>query len=208
MNRAKVFGVGLNKTGTTTLKLVFERLGYRHLSRTPRLFKLWKMRAYNEIFAYIDDFESFEDWPWPLMVPELIERYPQAKFVLTRRSSPQIWVESLKRQAERTNPDNNPRKTIYGRHYPHGHEQEHIDYYSDHIERVRALFESEPDRLVELCWDDGDSWKEICSFLDKRAPWSAFPHANKSAASGSADPEFLLENQRRIKEKLRYLRKN
>jgi len=129
MTDTKIFGIGLNKTGTTSLKQVFVHLGFAHFHRKPRLLKHWKKREYDEIFEWIEGYTTFEDWPWPLMVPELLERYPTAKFILTRRKDPETWVESLKRQSERTNPDNNPRQVIYGYSYPHGYEEEHIAYY-------------------------------------------------------------------------------
>lgn len=205
MSRSKVFGIGLNKTGTTSLKLAFEKLGFRHLARKPRLFKHWKRQEYDAIFERIEDYETFEDWPWPLMVPELLARYPDAKFILTRRASPEKWVESLKRHAERTNPSNNPRHVIFGRSYPHGYEAEHIRHYDDHLKRVRALFAGQPDHLVELCWEDGDGWTELCDFLALPVPRIAFPHANKSTTA-DGDPEFLYENQRRIQLQLKKLK--
>ena len=204
----KIFGIGLNKTGTSSLKSAFETLGLRHLSRKPRLFKHWKKREFGAIFEWIDPYESFEDWPWPLMVPQLIARYPDARFVLTRRASPAVWVESLKRQSEKTNPDNNPRKTIYGHHYPHGHEAEHRAFYETHLRETRLLFADAPQKLTELCWDEGDGWPELCAFLGLPEPRKPFPHANKSGAGGGGDPEFLLENQRRIHEKLKNLKKS
>lgn len=205
MTKPKIFGIGLNKTGTSSLKQVFVQLGFVHLDRKPRLMKHWKKREYDQIFDFIEDYQTFEDWPWPLMVPELLERYPTAKFILTRRKDPETWVESLKRQSEKTNPDNNPRQVIYGHHYPHGYEAEHIAYYEAHLERMRALFANRGDQFAEFCWETGDGWAEVCAFLGVRKPFKSFPHANRSGKSPSADPEFLYENQRRIQEQLKSL---
>lgn len=206
--RQKVFGVGLNKTGTTSLKQAFVALGYKHLDRSPALFKHWKKREYDEIFDAIDAFESFEDWPWPLMVPQLLERYPDARFILTRRSSAQIWLDSLKRQAEKTNPDNNPRRSIYGHTYPHGHEAEHLAFYESHLRSVRDMLSERPQQFVELCWDEGDDWGALCTFLGEKKPRTPFPHANKSTDFKPDRSDFYDENQRRIEEKLREMKKN
>jgi len=206
MTHTKIFGIGLNKTGTTSLKQAFVELGFRHFDRKPKLFKHWKMREFAEIFDWIEDYESFEDWPWPLMVPELLERYPDAKFILTRRISAQKWVESLKRQSERTNPDNNPRRAIYGHAYPHGVEAEHIAFYEAHLTQTRALFDHAPARFAEFCWEDGQGWAELCAFLGCAAPNKPFPHANKSSKTVTADPEFLYENQKRIQKQLKDLK--
>lgn len=194
----KIFGVGLNKTGTTSLKLAFQKLGFDHLDRRPRLFKLWQKQKFDVIFEHIHEFESFEDWPWPLMVPELLEHFDkEAVFVLTRRKSPLAWVESLKNHSLRTHPIRNPRQAIFGHPYPHGYEDEFMAFYEAHLENTRALFSDRPDQLVELCWEEGDGWKELCSFLNVKVPNKPFPHANR-ADSSDIDPERLAENQRLI----------
>ena len=205
----KVFGIGLNKTGTTSLKLAFERLGFRHLSRKPRLFKLWKNRDFEAIFDFIEAYDTFEDWPWPLMVPELLERYgDRAKFVLTRRRSGPVWVESLKKHAERTNPQNNPRKAIFGHAFPHGREREHILFYDWHLLRTREAFADAglEHRLIELCFEEGDGWAELCGFLGKPVPDRAFPRANR-ADEANPNPEFVAENQRLIKKAVENIKK-
>lgn len=195
---SKIFGIGLNKTGTTSLKLAFQKLGYNHLDRRPRLFKLWQKRAFEEIFAQIAPYETFEDWPWPLMVPELLAQYgDDARFVLTRRRSAEAWVESLKKHSLKTHPVRNPRKVIFGQPYPHGYEVEHMAFYEQHLTRVRSLFAERPGQLVELCWEEGQGWPELCGFLGVAQPRKPFPHANRGDTA-QIDPERLLANQRLI----------
>lgn len=194
----KIFGVGLNKTGTTSLKLAFQKLGYEHLDRRPRLFKLWQKRNFTEIFEQIEDYETFEDWPWPLMVKELLDHYgDKAQFILTRRRSAEAWVESLKKHSLRTHPVRNPREAIFGHPYPHGYEEKHIAFYNAHLARTRELFVDRQDQFVELCWEDGQGWDELCAFLNVKAPRKPFPHANR-ADSSEIDAERFEENQRLI----------
>lgn len=203
----KIFGIGLNKTGTTSLKLAFQKLGYRHLDRKPRLFKLWKKREFDKIFEWIEAYETFEDWPWPLMVPELLRQYPEARFVLTRRETPQAWVESLKSHAMRTNPRNNPREVIFGYRYPHGYEREHIGFYQRHLDQTRAVFAGRRDQLLELCFEQGDGWTELCSFLEKKPPRMDFPHGNR-ARDAAPNPENYAENQRLVELQLKKAKNN
>lgn len=191
----KVFGIGLNKTGTTSLKHAFERLGFRHLDRRPRLFKLWRKGRVADVIAASEDYETFEDWPWPLMVSELLEHYGnRALFVLTVRRNPMAWVESLKSHAERTNPHHNPRRAIFGADYPHGMEAAFEAYYDRHNALVRQLFFDRPNQLCELCWENGDGWPELCGFLGVKRPKVEFPYANKSLEA-KPNPEFVAENQ-------------
>lgn len=208
MDDLRVFGIGLNKTGTTSLKLAFEKLGLRHFSRSPRAFRLYRQERWDQLFAMIAPFQSFEDWPWPLMVPQLLEHYgDNARFVLTRRRSAQDWLDSLKAHSLKTNPDNNPRFKIFGYHYPHGVEAQHLAFYETHLAETRALFADRPGQLCELCWEEGDGWSDLCGFLDMRAPWGAFPHANKGATA-NIPPERLADNKAAIAAQLARLKKS
>ena len=200
MGIEKVFGIGLNKTGTTSLRLALKTLGFRHLDRQPRLFRAWRAGDLRPIMEAADQHDSFEDWPWPLIVPELLDRYGgRARFVLTLRRTPLAWVESLKRHSERTNPGHNPRRDIYGFDYPHGAEGAHIAFYQRHATDVRRLFEraGARDLLLECAWDAGDGWQELCRFLERPVLSKPFPHANRS---GEADPddEIVADNLWRI----------
>lgn len=205
MNKTPVFGVGLNKTGTTSLKLAFQKLGYRHFDRRPRAFRLYKNKRWQALFDLIADFESFEDWPWPLMVPQLLDRFgSRAKFILTRRTSAEAWLDSLKSQSLKTHPVNNPRRDIFGFAFPHGAERQHIAFYERHLETTRHFFADKPGQMVELCWEEGDGWPELCAFLGHECPETPFPHANRSDRS-QIDPERIAENQRLIEEQRRKL---
>ena len=200
----KIFGIGLNKTGTTSLRCALRHLGYDHLDRKPRLFKLWKNGQIPQILKVADQHESFDDWPWPLIVPQLLDRYGEnARFILTMRRSPLVWLDSLKAHSERTNPFRHPRTAIYGHPYPHGCEDQHLAFYNLHRNRVRQLF---TDRgldhlLLEVCWDGGDGWRELCRFLGKPSPDIAFPHAN-ARENMKADPEHIADNKFLIAQQL------
>lgn len=197
MTRPKVFGIGLNKTGTTTLGTALETLGYRHQSVRPDLQRAWLRGDREKVFAVTDAYESFEDWPWPLMYKDLFARYPDARFVLTMRSSPETWLKSLKAHAMFTKPLWSCRKGAYGYHYPHHSEQAHLDFYNRHHDEVVAFFEAQGamDRLKVICWEQGDGWPELCDFLGIDAPEGAIPHANATksrAASGYETVNRLL----------------
>ena len=43
-------------------------------------------------------------------------------------------------------------------------------------EAVRAFFGS---ALIELCWERGDGWAELCRAIGEPAPDEPFPHANR-----------------------------
>lgn len=196
----KVFGIGLNKTGTSSLGRALRRLGFRHLSHSPRLTRALARGDMAPIEQAADSHDSFEDWPWPLVWREMDARYGDgARFILTRRASPERWLASLKAHAERARPGGIARRLAYGWDYPHGREAEHLAVYERHNAAIRAHFAhpARRHRFIELCWEEGDGWPALCRFLGLPAPMQPFPHANPAAAA-RPDPAHLAENRRRI----------
>jgi hypothetical protein len=201
----KVFGIGLNKTGTTTLAACLKILGYdRQCGYSHDLLEQYRSGNLELIFATLDAHDSFEDWPYPLMYREIFARYGKtARYVLTKRSSADKWLSSLKRHSLRTDPDRYSRQLVYGYHYPHGFEAEHIAIYTSPNEGVVDFFQERTasDVLLEICWEQGDGWQELCQFLKLPVPACPFPHEN----SGMLPiPTFReAENRRRIDQQMR-----
>lgn len=194
---SKVFGIGLNKTGTTSLGVILSSLGFRHMSYRRDLLIAYREGRMNEVFAVTDEFESFEDWPYPLIYKELFFRYPDARFILTLRKSPQTWLRSLKRHSLQSSPDQHGRLLAYGHNYPFGYEDEHLKIYEQHAREVEEFFCSEnaSGRLFTACWETGTSVADICTFLGIRSP-----HANRG--HGTPDRDRFRENVRRARANL------
>ncbi|KAA3507677.1 sulfotransferase family protein [Agrobacterium rosae] len=194
----KIFGVGLNKTGTSTLGACFQRLGYKHLSVRRDLLQAYREGRLNDVFSEIDQYETFEDWPYPLMYRELEERYgPDAKFVLTVRKSPQTWLRSLERHSMYSKPHRHSRKLAYGFNYPHYSRKHHVDFYERHYREVHEYFSAKnaSNRLLLMCWENGDGWEKLCSFLEMPLPAEPVPMSNVSAErppSGNEQANRLL----------------
>lgn len=178
----KIFGVGLNKTGTTSLGRALEILGFKgHASADLGLTKMWKDGNLSQIFEVAEQNEIFEDWPWPLLYRELEAKFPEAKFILTIRKSPEIWYDSLCKHSLKTGPTDF-RKLIYGSYMPQGLKNEHISFYNGHIREVTSYFqERRKNDFVKLCFEDGDGWDVLCPFLGIKKPNSTFPKLNVSS---------------------------
>jgi hypothetical protein len=131
-----------------------------------------------ELMRWVAEYESFEDWPWPLIYREIDNRFPGTKFLLTRRKDADTWFRSLCRHAERTGPTE-IRKQVYGHEMPHGHRDDHVRVYEEHLRSVREYFSDRPDDLLEVCWEEGDGWAVLASFLGFENPGIAFPHENR-----------------------------
>ena len=170
-HRPKVFGIGLNKTGTKTLGRYLTRLGYRNRSwdsptaYTSPSFDLWKAGRIEDLLAIMEEYDSGEDWPWPLLYRELDERFPDARFVLTVRESSETWFRSLCNMAVRIGPLPLYEKHVYGDAMPQGRKEQHIQVYEAHNRAVREYFRDRPGKLLELCWEKGDTGEDLARFL-------------------------------------------
>jgi sulfotransferase family protein len=200
--RRKVFGVGLNKTGTTTLGQCLTVLGYRHRSYSSAALEAYLQGRTGEVVDMTRDFDSCEDWPWPLVWRELWDRYGDgARYVLTTRSSSEVWVESLKAHSLNTHPTSAMRPAVYGHYYPHGYEAEHRRAYERHNAAVRGFFaQAAPHALLEVCWETGDRWERLCGFLGHPVPDTPFPHIRPRATG--VDPKIRAQNQANIERQL------
>ena len=150
----KVFGIGYHRTGTTTLNECLKRLGFAHKGYDLELLRAWQRGDLGPIRAAADRHSCFDDWPWPLVFRELDEWYPDAKFVLTVRESPEKWLASVKRHARTTGPTES-RTIIYGDPRPDGSEELYLEQYRTHNRAVREHFGDRPEKLLEVCWETG-----------------------------------------------------
>lgn len=170
MGLEKVMCIGLPKTGTTSLKSALTILGYN----------VGPIKD-EECNAHVGDAMCLPTHRYI----KLHEDYPDAKFILTLRSDPNTWYESVKRWADKKKDNKGilkQRKSMYGFEMPV--RKPFIEQYVYHAQSVHNFFFFRyPDlsrKLLIVCWEDGDGWEEICSFLDKPIPDIPFPHKNKN----------------------------
>ncbi len=187
--KRKVFGVGLNKTGTTTLGACLAQLGFDHVEYARELAQAYVEGRMEPLWDAADRHESFEDWPWPFLWRELAARYPDARFVLTVRRSPEVWLASLIRHAYCLEPDDQLDRMYYGYRFPDNARREYLAFYERHNREVR---EALGERCRVLCWETGDGWAELCDFLELEAPEAPFPHANPA---WTPPPRQMLKNR-------------
>lgn len=198
--RPKVVGIGLNKTGTKTLAAALAELGWRNrMSCNRDLLVAWRGGDASGLLAAVEAHDLCEDWPWPLAFREILAHFgDRCRYVLTRRVTAEAWLTSLKAHSERVSPTEHCRTLAYGHAYPHGREAEHLAIYHAHNEAVRAHFAAAGagHLLLEVCWEEGDGWDQLCPFLGVPVPSVAFPHENR--APEAPDPLMVAENRRLI----------
>ena len=180
---AKVVGIGLPKTGTTSLGYCFRRFGFKHQTYDMDLALKVKRNQIEEVLREAEKHESFEDWPWFMLYKEFDLRFPNTKFVLTLRKDTATYVRSLQGHHEREGIRNAGWVKPHWWDEVQGQEPATWDYeksakrYERHNRAVLEYFDGRAGKdLLVVCWENGDGWEALSRFLGKRAPDEPFPH--------------------------------
>ncbi len=173
---AKVFGIGFHKTGTSSLGQALAILGYRVCGEVETSNPNIKEQVHQIAYRLVNQYDAFQDNPWPILYKELDTKYPGSKFILIIRPV-DSWIKSI---VNHFGTRNTPmREWIYGIGHPKGNEQIYIERYEKHNEEVIQYFKDRPNDLLVIHLDEGNLWERICPFLEKEIPDVEFPHVNK-----------------------------
>ncbi|MEL6530614.1 MAG: sulfotransferase family protein [Pseudomonadota bacterium] len=186
-NSGKVFCIGFQKTGTSSLRDALAQIGYRVCGVFGRDVPLNELRdSFVERGLKIaQEYDAVEDMPWPLMFRELDEAFPGSKFILTIRDTDR-WYNSIANHFG-ANPYHIQQLT-YGEDAPApvGHEARYREVYDAHNEAVRAYFADRPDDLLEFWIERGHGWDELGAFLGRDdIPKGKFVHTNSQKQRGT-----------------------
>jgi hypothetical protein len=187
----RVIGAGLGRTGTLSLKVALEQLGFTscyHMAEVimnPSHAALWTAAAdgradWERIF---EGYAATVDYPGCRYWRELAETYPEAKVVLSVRD-PDKWFESTQETifSERSRQQLNYEgfeeffeKNVFSQFGERIHDRGFmIEAFRRHNEDVKRAIPSE--RL--LVFEVSQGWEPLCEFLDVPVPTAPFPHAN------------------------------
>ncbi len=175
----KIFGVGLARTGTTSLHTAMGILG---ISSAPDSIALLG----DPNHRILSDYDAFFDNPIPFMYRELDQAWPGSKFIATTRPlddwlGSMVWLfdEGLARLSptERRIGDR-VHQAVYG--ITEFDERILTEIWHDHHEGLRGWF-GHRDDLLWLELEDGMRWGPLCDFLRVPRPETAFPHRNAAA---------------------------
>ena len=197
----KVIGLGLNRTGTGTLRAALEVLGYPHYRFQPAMMQAWARGDMAALIAESHRHDVLADLPWPMAFRELYQAHGDvALYVLTTRADADAWIASQKAHTERTGPETRANLWTYGHAYPHGVEAQYRRVYDRHNADVRGFFAGKH-CFLDLCWERGDGWEAICGALGRPEPTKPFPHQNASADS-RRDPDRVAANRAAIRRQI------
>ncbi len=177
MKKQKVFCIGFSKTGTTSLELALEALGYRVMGPVGIENKNIGRDVLKLTFPLVEQYDAFQDNPWPIIYKELDQQFPGSKFILTTRDSAS-WIKSA---VDHFGVKIKPMHVwIYGVKTAAGNESVYIERYERHNREVQEYFSQRPDDFLLLDLKDPDPWSKVCAFLGCERPDIPYPHANKA----------------------------
>ena len=204
----QIIGAGYGRTGTTSLKIALEELGFGpcyHMIEVlthPTYPPLWNRLPSNDprwdtIFK---NYKSTVDFPASIFYKQLMEKYPDAKVILSVRSDADSWYDS----AHETIYELTNSRTIGFKIFSHllfflsirtafemvekliwkgtfegkfGDKNFAKKKYQEHIDDV---IRNVPKEKL-LIFNVKEGWEPLCKFLNVPVPVSNFPHVNDKA---------------------------
>ena len=199
----KVFCIGFQKTGTTSMEAALGELGYKVTSIFGKALPLDELRRSYAArgLEIAEEYDAVQDMPWPLLYRELDQAFPGSKFILTWRESDR-WLKSICSHF-----GSNPavlQQLTYGEDapYPVGHEAHYVKVYETHNAEVRRYFAERKEDFLEMNLSKGDGWNVLCPFLGEPMPDSPFPRTNSSDARLSIKSRIMT----RLRKPYRFLK--
>ena len=199
--RMKVFGVGFQRTGTTSLATALNSLGIKTLQFPKEL--------YDDIdHDVIREFDGFTDDPVTLLYKELDKRYPESKFIHTIRDE-KTWIKSIRWLLTTGRVKFKESFTKYGDEFnmklfgtTEYDEKLFLDTYRKYNDEVFNYFSNRSDDCLVIDFTKGEGFEKLCPFLDQPIPDSPFPVVNRRESL------WRVRNRKvwlRLKSKLRRL---
>ena len=165
----KIFGVGLSRTGTTSLAHALHILGFSTYHSPATIDLVLKH-------------EAVVDTPVAIGYQFLDLMFPSAKFILTDRPEAD-WLRSCELYWRRNLSNQNEfcRKLHMGLYNSvHFSAEKFSAARRRHLQSVKEYFSERPDDFLELRVCEGEGWEQLCQFLGKPIPQCPFPHQNQS----------------------------
>lgn len=201
----KVFCIGLNKTGTTTLQRTLTDLGFQFANQRKgeKLLDAWLLRDWHAIAAFAESAEAFQDVPFslPYTFQAMHSAFPRAKFILSVRANSDEWLGSLTRFHSKLWGDGENPPTfdqlLESNYVEKGYPAKHIEIYGTTKERpydpvrlksayerhnahARDYFRPFPEHFIELNVAKQEDYTRLCKFLCRMPVAKSFPWLNRT----------------------------
>ena len=179
----EILGVGLPRTGTSSLAEALRILGYNAIHHAPERIDLATVDQ--AALAAYNDVDAVTDAPAAYFWSELLDHYPRLRLILTIRD-PDRWWESIAHHSWKIYGSHDEAHVRYTRHL-HG-----LLFGTPNINRflwqkrftehnIAVMATAPRHQLLTLDMTDGMDWEPLCEFLGAEAPDTPFPWRNRLA---------------------------
>jgi hypothetical protein len=201
-----VIGAGFGRTGTLSLKLALEQLGFSpcyHMIETrahPAHDAMWLALAQGETHDWrgiLTGYAATVDWPSAYFWKTLIADNPNAKVILTLRNAEawyasalntifarmQAFADVLATDGASVDPARRAhmqmvQAIVVDNTFGGSLDRDHaIEVFNAHNDEVRHTVP--PERL--LVYEPGEGWDRLCAFLRVPVPEAPYPKVNTTA---------------------------
>lgn len=164
----KMFGVGLPKTGQSSLAIAMWTLGYKTVQ-------------YPYTADQVKNNDFLLDLPIVIEYKKLDKKYPNSKFILTTRDIGS-WLRSMRNHYRRYPASKRYKEQLAFRLKFWGttrfNEKLMTKKYYEHMEDVNKYFEGRKKDLLIMNIVAGEGWEKLCPFIGKKFPRKRFPKEN------------------------------
>ncbi len=181
-----IFGIGLSKTGTSSLSVALEQLGYpcSHWGYVQSVLRYEQGKLQVNPNKLLVQFSAYTDTPVARIFKLLDSAFPNSKFILTVREE-NSWFESYRRWIGPSGKGHlTPGFSEYLRHDLYGsnipNRELNIAAFRDFNQSVIEYFRHRPEDLLVMNIVEGEGWESLCTFLNQPIPDLAFPKVNIS----------------------------
>lgn len=203
--KKKIFVIGSNKTGTTSLGTALNNLGYRlgNQLEAEMLIDDWAKRDFRRLIKYCHSADAFQDIPFSLAYTfqAMDAAFPGSKFILSVRDNADQWYRSLTRfhmkrrglerlptvDEMRSDPYVWPGYVLHAFQLMFEVEGNSVwdecrlkKHYSNHIQTVRSYFRHRSKDLLEINLSETDSMERLCRFIEIPVSGESMPKLNSS----------------------------
>lgn len=184
----KIFGIGLSKTGTTSLAAALNRLGISTKDIPSDSQTLAELRSGKYQLSILENYRALTDIPVAPYYAELDHCYPNSKFILTVRDI-ESWLRSLEADwkfSEHWRKTNRDFRAFFEFIVPvvYGtlefNRERCARVYQQHCEQICAYFKNRSDDLLILNVCEGQGYERLCPFLGFPVLSEPFPIRNTS----------------------------
>lgn len=189
---SRIFGIGLSRTGTTSLTSALGQLGFRALHFPAD--DVSRIQIMNFIaeggdalrLPILRDLDAVTDTPVCATFDALDAAYPGSRFILTVRER-QAWLESCRHywtmgveplmRDQPGHPWTLYLEALSVRLYggAHFNRERFSAAYDSYLARVRMHFRDRATDLLTLDICNGEGWEPLCGFLNLGTPDVEFP---------------------------------